>query len=30
MEVQKKQTATDKPPILPPPGHEPESKVQNQ
>jgi len=30
MEVQKKQTATDKPPILPPPGHDPEAKVQNQ
>src|SRR5713101_6598549 len=29
MEVQKKQTATDKPPILPPPGHDPEAKVQN-
>jgi predicted Zn-dependent protease len=28
MEVQKKQTATDKPPILPPPGHDPEAKVQ--
>jgi predicted Zn-dependent protease len=27
MEVQKKQTATDKPPILPPPGHDPEAKV---
>jgi hypothetical protein len=30
MEVQKKQTATDKPPILPAPGHDLESKVQNQ
>jgi predicted Zn-dependent protease len=30
MEVQKKQTATDKPPILPPPGHDPEAKVQSQ
>ena len=27
MEVQKKQTATDKPPILPPPGPDPEAKV---
>lgn len=27
MEVQKKQTATDKPPILPPPGHDPEAKA---
>jgi predicted Zn-dependent protease len=30
MEVQKKQTATDKPPILPPPGHDPEAKVEDQ
>jgi TldD protein len=30
MEVQKKQTSTDKPPILPPPGHDPEAKVQKQ
>jgi len=28
MEVQKKQTSTDRPPILPPPGHDPESKGQ--
>jgi TldD protein len=28
MEVQKKQTSTDKPPILPPPAHDPEAKVQ--
>jgi TldD protein len=30
MEVQKKQTSTDKPPILPPPAHDPEAKVQKQ
>lgn len=30
MEVQKKQTATDKPPILPPPGHDPEAKAGKQ
>jgi TldD protein len=29
MEVQKKQTATDKPPILPSPAHDPEAKAQN-
>jgi TldD protein len=28
MEVQKKETSTDKPPILPPPGHDPEAKGQ--
>jgi len=28
MEVQKKQTSTDKPPILPPPAHDPEAKGQ--
>ena len=28
MEVQKKETSTDKPPILPPPGHDPEEKGQ--
>jgi TldD protein len=26
MEVQKKETSTDRPPILPPPGHDPEAK----
>jgi hypothetical protein len=26
MEVQKKETSTDKPPILPPPAHDPEAK----
>jgi hypothetical protein len=26
MEVQKKETATDRPPILPPPAHDPEAK----
>ena len=30
MEVQKKETSTDKPPILPPPGHDPENKGQRQ
>jgi TldD protein len=30
MEVQKKETSTDKPPILPPPGHDPEEKGQRQ
>jgi TldD protein len=30
MEVQKKETSTDKPPILPPPGHDPEGKGQRQ
>ena len=30
MEVQKKETSTDKPPILPPPGHDPEEKGQPQ
>jgi TldD protein len=30
MEVQKKETSTDKPPILPPPGHDPEAKGQRQ
>jgi TldD protein len=30
MEVQKKQTSTDKPPILPPPAHDPKAKVQKQ
>jgi len=30
MEVQKKQTSTDKPPILPPPGHDPEAKVEKR
>ena len=28
MEVQKKETSTDKPPILPPPAHDPEAKKQ--
>jgi TldD protein len=30
MEVQKKQTSTDKPPILPPPAHDPQAKGQAQ
>jgi len=30
MEVQKKETSTDKPPILPPPAHDPEEKGQRQ
>jgi predicted Zn-dependent protease len=30
MEVQKKETSTDKPPILPPPAHDPEAKGQRQ
>src|SRR5580693_5406126 len=30
MEVQKKQTSTDRPPILPPPTHDPESQGQKQ
>jgi predicted Zn-dependent protease len=30
MEVQKKETSTDKPPILPPPAHDPEDKGQRQ
>ena len=30
MEVQKKQTSTDRPPILPPPAHDPESQGQKQ
>jgi TldD protein len=30
MEVQKKETSTDKPPILPPPAHDPEAKGQKQ
>ena len=30
MEVQKKQTATDKPPILPPPAHDPEAQGAKQ
>ena len=30
MEVQKKETSTDKPPILPPPAHDPEAKGKNQ
>jgi TldD protein len=30
MEVQKKETSTDRPPILPPPAHDPESKGQKQ
>jgi TldD protein len=30
MEVQKKQTSTDKPPILPPPAHDPEARMQKQ
>jgi TldD protein len=30
MEVQKKQTSTDRPPILPPPAHDPEAKGQKQ
>jgi predicted Zn-dependent protease len=30
MEVQKKETSTDKPPILPPPAHDPEEKGQHQ
>jgi TldD protein len=30
MEVQKKETSTDRPPILPPPGHDPESQGQKQ
>src|SRR6202453_4878727 len=30
MEVQKKETSTDKPPILPPPAHDPEAKGQAQ
>jgi TldD protein len=30
MEVQKKETSTDKPPILPPPAHDPESKGNSQ
>ncbi len=30
MEVQKKETSTDRPPILPPPGHDPEAKGQKQ
>ena len=30
LEVQKKETSTDKPPILPPPGHDPEEKGQRQ
>ncbi len=28
MEVQKKETSTDKPPILPPPGHDPKAVRQ--
>jgi TldD protein len=30
MEVQKKETSTDKPPLLPPPAHDPEAKGKNQ
>jgi predicted Zn-dependent protease len=30
LEVQKKETSTDKPPILPPPAHDPEAKNQKQ
>jgi TldD protein len=30
MEVQKKETSTDKPPILPPPAHDPEAKGEKQ
>ena len=30
MEVQKKETSTDRPPILPPPAHDPESQGQKQ
>ncbi|MFZ3218046.1 MAG: metallopeptidase TldD-related protein [Candidatus Acidiferrales bacterium] len=30
LEVQKKETSTDKPPILPPPAHDPEAKGQHQ
>jgi hypothetical protein len=28
MEVQKKETSTDRPPILPPPAHDPDAKGQ--
>ncbi|MGH9704805.1 MAG: TldD/PmbA family protein, partial [Candidatus Acidiferrales bacterium] len=30
MEVQKKESSTDRPPILPPPGHDPEAKGQSR
>ena len=30
MEVQKKETSTDRPPILPPPGHDTETKGEAQ
>jgi len=30
MEVQKKQTSTDKPPILPPPAHDKDAKGQQE